>query len=58
MLFFLVTIIAILIENRIIDLKTNIYLKLIPEGLLIAFVTTGVGLFEANAIQFGLESRL
>ena len=55
----LVNIIASLIEKRIIDLKNiNIYSKLIPEGLLIAFITTGVGLFEANAIQFGLDQLL
>ena len=58
LLIFLVTIIATLIESTIIDKSINIYLKLIPVGLLIAFVTTGVGLFEANAIQFGLDQLL
>ena len=53
-----VTIIASLIEKTFIDKKINIYTKLIPEGLLIAFITTGVGLFEANAIQFGLDQLL
>ena len=53
-----VTIINSLIEKRMIDKNMNIYTKLIPEGLLIAFITTGVGLFEANAIQFGLDQLL
>ena len=58
LLILLVNIIASLIEKRTIDKNINIYSKLIPEGLLIAFITTGVGLFEANAIQFGLDQLL
>ena len=58
LLTYFVTIIASLIEKRFIDKNMNIYSKLIPEGILIAFITTGVGLFEANAIQFGLDQLL
>ena len=58
LLILFVTIIAILIEKRIIDGNIIIYSSLIPEGLLIAFITTGVRLFEANAIQFGLDQLL
>ena len=58
LLILFVTIIASLIEKRIIDRSIITYSTLIPEGLLIAFITTGVGLFEANAIQFGLDQLL
>ena len=38
--------------------RDNIYIQAIPALPLLALITTGVGLFEANAIQFGLDQLL
>ena len=40
------------------DDKSNMFISLISGIPLIALITTGVGLFEANALQFGLDQLL
>ena len=44
-------------EKRSLFLKVN-YITIIPVLTIIALITTGVGLFEANALQFGLDQLL
>ena len=39
-------------------LQIKTYIEIIPLLLLLALMTTSVGLFEANAIQFGLDQLL
>ena len=40
------------------NIKSHYLIHNIPMVLLLALITTGVGLFEANAIQFGLDQLL
>ena len=40
------------------DDKSNVFISTISAIPIIALITTGVGLFEANALQFGLDQLL
>ena len=49
----------ILDKNQLIlQILHNVYIQIIPVLLMISLMTTSVGLFEANAIQFGLDQLL
>ena len=62
-LFYLTSVFVTLTEKfQIVKLSAivhdNLYTQAIPILLIGTFITTGVGLFEANAIQFGLDQLL
>ena len=62
-LFYLASVIVILTEKFQKEklsaiVHDNLYTQAIPILLIGTFITTGVGLFEANAIQFGLDQLL
>ena len=46
------------IENKSLYIKVIGILKVVPVVVILALVTASVGLFEANAIQFGLDQLL
>ena len=52
-----VTLTKILDKNQLI-LQIKTYIEIIPLLLILALITASVGLFEANAIQFGLDQLL
>ena len=60
LLMYLIAIIASLTlgKSPMIDENISKYGIIIPSLSIIAFIITGVGLFEANAIQFGLDQLL
>ena len=45
-------------KNFFLQIKSNIYIQIIPVLSILALMITSVGLFEANAIQFGLDQLL
>ena len=45
-------------KNFLLQIKSNIYIQIIPVLSILALMTTSVRLFEANAIQFGLDQLL
>ena len=47
-----------LFEKTSINSEAKHYLQILPMIPLIPLITTGVGLFEANALQFGLDQLL
>ena len=54
----ILSLISISIKKESLFTRANSYIQDIIATPLIALVTTGVGLFEANALQFGLDQLL
>ena len=59
LIYIILTLTETLDKNQLfLQLKSNMYIEIIPVLLIIPLMTTSVGLFEANAIQFGLDQQL